>query len=53
VSAAYCQFAPSHPVHGPYHEAEYGFPASDEGVLFERLLLEINQAGLSWLTILK
>ena len=35
---------------GCYHEAEYGFPASDEGVLFERLLLEINQAGLSWLT---
>ena len=44
--------APSHPVHGPYHDAEYGFPATDERVLFERLLLEINQAGLSWLTIL-
>jgi DNA-3-methyladenine glycosylase I len=49
---AYCRFAPSHPVHGPYHDAEYGFPANDERVLFERLMLEINQAGLSWLTIL-
>jgi DNA-3-methyladenine glycosylase I len=45
--------APGHSVHGLYHDAEYGFPASDEKVLFERLILEINQAGLSWLTILK
>ena len=52
MSAAYCRFAPGHPVHGPYHDAEYGFPATDERVLFERLVLEINQAGLSWLTIL-
>lgn len=44
--------APTHPVHGPYHDAEYGFPVTDEAVLFERLVLEINQAGLSWLTIL-
>ena len=53
MSAAYCLAAPSHPLHGPYHEHEYGFPADDESVLFERLVLEINQAGLSWLTILK
>jgi DNA-3-methyladenine glycosylase I len=39
-------------VHATYHDHEYGFPASDERVLFERLMLEINQAGLSWLTIL-
>jgi DNA-3-methyladenine glycosylase I len=52
VSSAYCRLAPAHPVHGPYHDGEYGFPASDERVLFERLMLEINQAGLSWLTIL-
>src|SRR5438034_9094253 len=51
--SAYCLAAPSHPWHGPYHELEYGFPATDEAVLFERLALEINQAGLSWLTILK
>ena len=52
MSAAYCRIAPGHPVHAGYHDAEYGFPASDERVLFERLMLEINQAGLSWLTIL-
>jgi DNA-3-methyladenine glycosylase I len=53
LSAAYCRIAPGHPVHGLYHDGEYGFPTSDESVLFERLVLEINQAGLSWLTILK
>jgi DNA-3-methyladenine glycosylase I len=52
VSAAYCRAAPGHPVHAAYHDHEYGFPASDERILFERLMLEINQAGLSWLTIL-
>jgi len=40
-------------LHGPYHDKEYGFPASDERVLFERLALEIMQAGLSWETVLK
>jgi DNA-3-methyladenine glycosylase I len=49
---SYCKIAPGHPLHGPYHENEYGFPVSDEAALFERLVLEINQAGLSWLTIL-
>jgi DNA-3-methyladenine glycosylase I len=53
MSAAYCLAAPGHPLHGPYHDHEYGFPATDESVLFERLVLEINQAGLSWLTILR
>jgi DNA-3-methyladenine glycosylase I len=53
MSAAYCLVAPAHPLHGPYHDREYGFPCEDEGVLFERLALEINQAGLSWLTVLK
>jgi DNA-3-methyladenine glycosylase I len=52
MSAAYCRAAPGHPVHGPYHDNDYGFPARDDRVLFERLVLEINQAGLSWLTIL-
>lgn len=50
---SYCDIAPSHPFHGPYHAREYGFPIRDESKLFERLALEINQAGLSWLTILK
>ncbi|MGE5268561.1 MAG: DNA-3-methyladenine glycosylase I [Thiohalocapsa sp.] len=53
MSAAYCRAAPGHPLHGPYHDREYGFPAHDESVLFERLVLEINQAGLSWLTVLQ
>jgi DNA-3-methyladenine glycosylase I len=52
MSAAYCRAAPGHPFHGPYHDGEYGFPAREDRVLFERLVLEINQAGLSWLTIL-
>ncbi len=49
----YCDAAPGHPWHGPYHDEEYGFPIATEAGLFERLILEINQAGLSWLTILK
>jgi DNA-3-methyladenine glycosylase I len=52
VSAAYCRAAPGHPVHAAYHDLEYGFPEREERLLFERLMLEINQAGLSWLTIL-
>jgi DNA-3-methyladenine glycosylase I len=51
--SSYCDFAPGHEWHGPYHEAHYGFPIGDDDQLFERLILEINQAGLSWLTILK
>lgn len=50
---SYCDIAPGHPFHGPYHDTEYGFPLRDDAGLFERLVLEINQAGLSWLTILK
>ena len=49
----YCDSAPGHPLHGPYHDGEYGFVQRDEAVLFERLLLEINQAGLSWETMLR
>lgn len=36
-----------------YHDKEYGFPIDSDNELFGRLLLEINQAGLSWITILK
>ncbi|HSE37442.1 MAG TPA: DNA-3-methyladenine glycosylase I [Blastocatellia bacterium] len=49
---SYCDIAPGHPFHGPYHAKEYGFPIRNDSKLFERLVLEINQAGLSWLTIL-
>jgi DNA-3-methyladenine glycosylase I len=51
--SGYCDIASGHPLHGPYHDSEYGFPARDETVLFERLVLEIFQAGLSWLLVLK
>jgi len=50
---AYCEVAPGHEWHGPYHDTEYGFPLTGDAELLERLVLEINQAGLSWLTILK
>ena len=50
---SYCRTAPGHEWHGPYHDREYGFPTRDDAVLFERLALEINQAGLSWLTVLR
>ena len=40
-------------VHVHYHDHEYGFPIEDDNQLFARLILEINQAGLSWTTILK
>ena len=49
----YCHAARGDEFHGPYHDREYGFPVRDDDGLFERLILEINQAGLSWLTILK
>lgn len=39
-------------VHRKYHDTAYGFPIEDDNALFERLVLEINQAGLSWTTIL-
>ena len=53
---SYCEFVRSgtaHPVHVHYHDFVYGFPVESDNALFERLILEINQAGLSWETILK
>ena len=54
----YCDFANSLPEDGDnpnkqYHAKQYGFPIEDDNGLFERLVLEINQAGLSWTLILK
>ncbi|HQW84373.1 MAG TPA: DNA-3-methyladenine glycosylase I [Ferruginibacter sp.] len=40
-------------LHKIYHDTQYGFPIDDDNELFCRLILEINQAGLSWTTILK
>jgi DNA-3-methyladenine glycosylase I len=51
--SAYCEFAATDPLHKSYHDLEYGFPVSDDSALFERFVLEINQAGLSWATILR
>jgi DNA-3-methyladenine glycosylase I len=50
---SYCRVAKGHPFHGPYHDREYGFPVRGDAALLERLALEINQAGLSWLTMLQ
>ncbi len=54
---SYCQFCNALPdttdnPNKAYHDHEYGFPVSDDNTLFERLILEINQAGLSWTIIL-
>jgi DNA-3-methyladenine glycosylase I len=52
----YCEYCNSHPedtLNKSYHDTQYGFPLHDDNLLFERLILEINQAGLSWITILK
>jgi len=40
-------------LHQNYHDNHYGFPIHDDNELFGRLIMEINQAGLSWETILK
>ncbi len=53
---SYCEAVASgelHPVHKFYHDNQYGFPIDDDNELFARLILELNQAGLSWETILK
>lgn len=50
---AYVQNLPESNVHRIYHDLHYGTPIEDDNALFGRLILEINQAGLSWDTILK
>lgn len=52
---SYCTFCKNLPSENPnkfYHDFEYGFPLETDNELFGRLILEINQAGLSWNTIL-
>jgi DNA-3-methyladenine glycosylase I len=52
---SYCKYVEDFPkenLHKIYHDTEYGFPIEDDNFLFGRLILEINQAGLSWNTIL-
>ena len=53
---SYCDYCNTHPedtFNKTYHDTEYGFPLKDDNLLFERFILEINQAGLSWITILR
>ena len=51
--SSYCLVARGHPVHGPFHDREHGFPVETDAGFLERLALEINQAGLSWLVVLR
>ncbi len=54
--SSYCEFVKDNPendLHKKYHDTQYGFPILDDNELFGRLILEINQAGLNWTTILK
>jgi DNA-3-methyladenine glycosylase I len=55
---SYCDYIETMPeprrsLHKNYHDHHYGYPLHDDNELFGRLVLEINQAGLSWETILK
>ncbi|UII27484.1 DNA-3-methyladenine glycosylase I [Fulvivirga maritima] len=55
---SYCEVIKTMPeprrsLHKKYHDYHYGFPIHDDNELFGRLIMEINQAGLSWETILK
>jgi DNA-3-methyladenine glycosylase I len=48
-----CEWAGSDPLYLDYHDREWGVPVRDDRLLFEFLVLEGAQAGLSWLTILR
>ncbi len=48
----FCSMRDENDIHRKYHDSSYGFPIFDDNELFGRLVLEINQAGLSWSTIL-
>lgn len=48
-----CPWAVSHPLNRAYHDTEWGMPVRGERALYERIMLEAFQSGLSWLTILR
>lgn len=48
-----CQWAGNDPLYQKYHDEEWGKPVHDDRRLFEMLILEGAQAGLSWITILR
>lgn len=47
-----CEWCGNDPLYVKYHDHEWGIPVHDDRRLFEFLILEVAQAGLSWLTIL-
>jgi len=53
--SSYCEYVKNlsdDNIHRVYHDTQYGFKIDSDNELFGRLILEINQAGLSWTTIL-
>ncbi|MFP3920464.1 MAG: DNA-3-methyladenine glycosylase I [Dichotomicrobium sp.] len=48
-----CAWTTADPLYIAYHDDEWGVPKTDDAALFEKLSLEVFQAGLSWLTILR
>ena len=48
-----CEWAGDDPLYRQYHDREWGVPVHDDRALFELLILEGAQAGLSWITILR
>ena len=48
-----CEWADSNPLYVDYHDKEWGVPVHNDRKIFEFLILEGAQAGLSWLTVLK
>lgn len=48
-----CDWTGDDPLYQRYHDEEWGVPNGDDGALFEKLILEGFQAGLSWITVLR
>ncbi len=48
-----CEWVGNNEIYIKYHDEEWGVPVHDDRQLFEKLILDGAQAGLSWLTILK
>lgn len=48
-----CTWCVGNPLYEAYHDKEWGVPVYDDDTLFEFLILETFQAGLSWITVLK
>lgn len=53
AAASRCEWAGTDPVYVAYHDREWGVPVHDDRLLFEFMILEGAQAGLSWITILR